>query len=500
MATIKYKLVKFEPPKKKRGFLSGIFKRSDEPVYDTGGNGRRMRGWIPGITGPNSMIVNGAAEMRNRSRDLTRKFPLMNGAYDTISSNIVGTGVRALPKATNKSDRQIIKEAWDEWCSECDVDGVNDFGLMLDLAVRQRYEAGEVFFRHRPCRVEDGFFIPYQIQMLEAEYVPYEMNMILANGNVILAGVEFNKLGRRVAYHMYKNHPGDNVVYTDSFQTIRVPADEVLHYFKPLRPGQVRGIPECFASQAKARDLMIYDEAELAKKQTASLMAGFIISPAGEGMLNEDADDIDADPGEAISKLEPGSMMTLEPGEDVKFNNPVESGSSYEPFMRNTHRSLASSLNMTYEEFSLDLSGVNFSSIRAGLNQSQRKYRKEQKRLIHMVCLPVWKKFFETAVLAGIFDFVGYEDSPRDFMRVQFQPPGWAYVNPLQEIQAKKEEVKAGFKSRAQVVAESGYDVEEVDELIKQDADRASEMGLHFDIDPTLGKEETIVVEDPDKE
>lgn len=63
---------------------------------------------------------------------------------------------------------------------------------------------------------------------------------------------------------------------------------------------------------------------------------------------------------------------------------------------------------------------------------------------------------------------------------MQFQPPGWAYVNPLQEVNAKIKEVESGFKSREQIVAEMGYNVEEVDESIKRDQERAKDMGLEL--------------------
>lgn len=325
-----------------------------------------------------------------------------------------------------------------------------------------------------------GLEVPLQIQVLEAEQIPYAETKLLPDGNYIIAGVEFDPGGHRVAYHVYKNHPAESVLYHGPNDTVRVDASEILHYFKPLRPGQVRGIPECFAAQATAHNLMIYDEAELIKKQASSLVMGFIVTPDPDGIYNANKDDRDADPGEAVAKMEAGTIIPLEPGEDYTLSDPAESGSSYDSFRKGALRSIAASLNMTYEELSLDLSGVNFSSIRAGLNQSQRKYRKEQQRIINMICLPVWRKFFETAMLAGVFDFTGYADNRREFERVQFQPPGWAYVNPLQEVNAKIKEVEAGFKSREQIVAEMGYDIEEVDQSIKRDQDRAEDMGLNL--------------------
>jgi lambda family phage portal protein len=472
--------------KRQKSFYSrvkGIFTRLiSEPVYDTASGARRLRAWVVPSSGPNAAGNESLTTIRNRSRDLTRKFPLLNGAYDTITANIVGIGLKALSKAESKADKDLIKAVWDEWCGECDADGVNSYASILELAVRGRYESGEVFIRHRPLKPGTKR-VPYQIQILEAEFVPETMNEQTKEGNTIIAGIEFDASGQRVAYHMYNRHPYEKSVSGEVPKTVRVPAEQVMHYYKQLRPGQIRGLPEGFSAHFKARELLIYDEAELAKKQTAALMAGFITSPEGNSVINEDSLDGEAAPGEAIGKLEPASLYYLEPGEDVKFSNPVDSGASYEPFLKATLRSLAASLNMTYEEFSLDLSGVNFSSIRAGLNQSQRKYHKEQARLVHMVCMPIWNAFFDAALLAGIFNFPGYAASPEKYRAVRFQTPGWSYVNPLQEIQAQKEQVKAGFKSREQVVAESGGDVEEVDEAIARDKERAKTLGLAYDID-----------------
>jgi capsid protein len=42
--------------------------------------------------------------------------------------------------------------------------------------------------------------------------------------------------------------------------------------------------------------------------------------------------------------------------------------------------------------------------------------------------------------------------------------------------------VRCGFKSRAEVVSELGYDIEEIDAEIAADNERAKKMGLNFDV------------------
>ena len=54
----------------------------------------------------------------------------------------------------------------------------------------------------------------------------------------------------------------------------------------------------------------------------------------------------------------------------------------------------------------------------------------------------------------------------------------------MQEVQAERDAVRAGFDSRAKVVSRRGNDVEEVDAEIAEDNRRADEAGMVFDSDP----------------
>jgi lambda family phage portal protein len=118
--------------------------------------------------------------------------------------------------------------------------------------------------------------VPLQLQTLEAEHLDASNNKPLANGNFIRGGIEFNRLGQRVAYHLYREHPGDAMLFGASKETVRVPAEEVLHIFKPQRPGQIRGEPWLGRVLLKLYELDQYDDAELVRKKTAAMFAGFI--------------------------------------------------------------------------------------------------------------------------------------------------------------------------------------------------------------------------------
>jgi capsid protein len=67
---------------------------------------------------------------------------------------------------------------------------------------------------------------------------------------------------------------------------------------------------------------------------------------------------------------------------------------------------------------------------------------------------------------------------------VKWIPPGFAWVDPLKDIKAQIMAVRAGFKSRAEVVSEQGYDVEGTDAEIAADNARADSLGNKYDSDP----------------
>ena len=75
--------------------------------------------------------------------------------------------------------------------------------------------------------------------------------------------------------------------------------------------------------------------------------------------------------------MEPGSLIPLPPGTDIRFSNPTESD-AYGPFVKNHLRAVAAGMGLPYELVSGDLEGVTYSSIRAGLIEFRRRVEQLQ--------------------------------------------------------------------------------------------------------------------------
>ncbi len=141
-----------------------------------------------------------------------------------------------------------------------------------------------------------------------------------------------------------------------------------------------------------------------------------------------------------------------------------------------------SGMGITYEQLTGDLTGVNYSSIRAGLLEFRRRCEQFQHQVIvFQMCRPIWQRWIEAALLSGVL-----HASPSDagLYDVKWIPPGFAWVDPLKDIKAQIMAVRAGFKSRAEAVSEQGYDAGAIDREIAADNQRADELGLEYDSDP----------------
>jgi len=440
---------------------------------------RRLRGWNPPLENINALVASGGPRLLARSRELVVTNGYAANACEAFAANLVGDGIKPSSLITDADLRDQVQKLWLAWTDEADADGLTDFYGLQAMVAREMFVAGECFVRLRPRRAEDGLLVPLQLQLLQSEMLPFEKTETDPNGNQIRCGIEFDLIGRRVAYHFRRRHPGDSTDQRVAVpDTVRVPAEEVLHIYRPIDAGQIRGLPHVAPAMVRLFLLDQYDDAELDRKKTAAMFAGFITKTAPEDpMIGEGAADMD---GAAIASLEPGTMQVLLPGEDVKFSSPADVGGGYEAFQYRTLLAVSASLGLPYHLVTGDVRQANYSSLRAELVEFRRRVQQLQHGVIaHQLCRPIWARWLETAVLSGALDADPFVARP-----VQWIPPRWDWVDPLKDIQAQVLAMEAGITSRRKVVEATGYDVEEVDRENAADAARTKQLGLVYRTSP----------------
>ena len=450
---------------------------------------RRLRGWNPPLENINALVASGGPRLLARSRELVVTNGYAANACEAFAANLVGDGIKPSSLITDAALRDQVQKLWLAWTDEADADGLTDFYGLQAMVAREMFVAGECFVRLRPRRAEDGLLVPLQLQLLQSEMLPFEKTEVDPNGNRIRCGIEFDLIGRRVAYHFRRRHPGDSTDQRVALpETVRVPAEEVLHIYRPIDAGQIRGLPHVAPAMVRLFLLDQYDDAELDRKKTAAMFAGFITKTAPEDpMMGEGEADLD---GAAIASLEPGTMQVLLPGEDVKFSSPADVGGGYEAFQYRTLLAVSASLGLPYHLVTGD---VRQASLRAELVEFRRRIGQLQHGVMaHQLCRPIWRRWLETAVLSGALDA-----DPVTARPVQWIPPRWDWVDPLKDIQAQVLAMEAGLTSRRKVVEATGYDIEEVDRENASDAKRAADLGLTYRASPgeTQGARATPVQE-----
>lgn len=460
------------------------------PHFDASSQASRMARWRPASGGPNTSISDGIETRRGRSRAAMRNDGSADSGIETLCSNVVGTGIQPQFDTGNPDFDIELGRAFLQWTDEADADGRLDFYGLQWLAFRSMCEGGDVFARHRIRRAADGLSVPYQIQLLESEMCPDSKNEnAQALGSRIRMGIEFNAIGQRTAYHMYRAHPFDwGVIPAVNMQTVSVPASEICQMAVVRRPGEIRGDPWLTRALVKLWALGIYDDAQLTRQQIAALFAGFITED--EPDLSGDEEAIFAgesepdDDGISIAPLEPGTMQKLRKGESVTFNEPPSPGDSYESFLRAQQRFVATSIGILYEQYSGDYSQGNDRTWRAAVNEFRRRIRHFQHHIVvFQFCRPVLARWAALAVISGR---VRLPDglTVADIARAKWIPQRWDYINPPQDIKADKDEVRAGFISRSEKISERGLNPDQVEREINEENERADEAGAIFDTDP----------------
>ena len=87
-----------------------------------------------------------------------------------------------------------------------------------------------------------GVQSPVQLDLMLVEADQVTTPLGFQSGRNYVDGIQFDRYGNPLFYHVLAEHPGDMGIGYATFDTI--PAAAMLHYFRVDRPGQVRGIPE----------------------------------------------------------------------------------------------------------------------------------------------------------------------------------------------------------------------------------------------------------------
>ena len=411
--------------------------------------------------------------LRDRMRDLVRNNPHAAKAVAVLVNNIVGAGI--MPRAASGNDKldRKVDALFARWSDAADADGQLDFYGLQTLICREMVEAGEVLVRRRLRRASDGLPVPLQLQVLEADFLDATKSGALGAGRLV-QGIEFDPVGKRRAYWLHAEHPGDAYgASQNGLQSRPVPASEIAHVYEKQRT-QARGVPWGAPVIRSLRDLDDYEVAELVRKKTEACVTAIVFGD-DEAQQGIAPSVVDAD-GNRVEQFEPGLSAYARGGKDIRFNQPSATG-GYGEYKRARLHTISAGFRVPYELLTGDLSQVNYSSIRAGLVEFRRQIDAVQWQLfIPMFCAPVWRWFTEAAWAAG--------QIPSPIVPVEWSPPKFEAVDPQKDAMANLLSIRSGTMTLAEVIAKQGRNPDAVLAEIAATNAKLDDLGLVLDSDP----------------
>ena len=465
-----------------------LFKRTPAKVakrqYAAAITSRLTEGWLAPVTTADSELSNAAQTLRARARELERNNEYVRRWLRILENNVVGhRGIAFQSKIKDPTGtydvlaNRAVEEAWYRWGM---AENVSPSGTLswveIQLMILRRVAVdGAVLVRK--IKSADSVF-GFQIQIIEIDRLDSGNTKLMPDGSEIRFGIERNKFGKPVAYHVTDRHPGDVFLSATSQRVERIPASEIIHLYRPERPGQTIGAPWCSAVMVALENLAKYAEAELYAARIASCQMGFFTSQTPDGWSGDGVDSA----GNPTIDAEPGAFHKLAPGEGFTSFNPTHPTTAFADFIKGQLRKIASGLGVSYVALANDFESVNYSSARSSLLEEREEFKTLQEWFIHHLILPIWNEWLPAALLTGQIKNSAGNALPftklAKFNAPEFRGKRWDWVDPEKDINAAEKAMRLGLQSRREIVAARGGDLEDVLEEQEADLELAKARGV----------------------
>lgn len=378
-----------------------------------------MQNWLPySLPSDNELLYFDRYLVISRCRDLENNNPLAKAIIDVLLSHVIGGGL--IPEI---GDERIEKE-FKEWCENTRFGCYRSFYQMQELVLRTVLVAGDVLIN---LVIEDGL----KVQLIEPERVTNPNQGL--NTVTMRNGVEIDDLGEPIRYHILSTHPAEPTGYINFVLEVSKENPLCWLVFKPRRPDQHRGIPLFSAVLSKFKMLDAYLNSELLASVIASNFSVFVESPTADFSLGSESENTNSGESLTQSKLRPGMIVKLSPGEKVQIANPSRPNPQLEQFVISIMKLICAGVGMSHEVVTQSFS-ANYSASKAAMSQSWKTVLYWRRLIVDNFCNPVFRVWCEMN---------GYEN-----IKAEWHGTSRVILDDAKEVSAAMERVTLGISSR----------------------------------------------------
>ena len=438
--------------------------------YGASRSKKSMLGWIFRGGSANEDIHDNLSTLTQRGRDLYMGVPIATGAIKTMRTNVVGPGLvlksqidyeflGLTEEEAQKLENQIEREfaLWAE-SEDCDLERHDNFYELQQLVYLNWLMSGDVFVLLPKTQRANA---PYdlRLQLVEADRVSTPNDK--SSNPHIVAGVETDKAGEVVAYHICNSHPlSDGTGMEEKWQRVKAFGDKtgrrnVLHIMNRERIGQMRGVTFLAPVIETLKQIARYADAEMNAAVVNSMLAIFIQKGelSGEGaVLGEvvpQAAQVDAADPKSI-EIGSGTIVDLEHGETVKDVSPSRPNVNFDNFVSAICKQIGAATEIPYEVLVRHF-GSSYSASRGALLELWKSVKMYRSWLASDFCQPVFEEVLAEAVAKGRIGAPGFFTDPairKAYSGAQWNGPAQLSLDPTKEAVAAKIRIEEGFSTR----------------------------------------------------
>lgn len=378
--------------------------------------------------------------------------PIVEGVINTHAVDLIGEDGPTLQLLTDESDfNDAAEQLWRDWFAMPDLTGQLPGCEILHQCVKLWWKSGEHLLRITSTEDVPVDALALRVQVLDPALLGTDLSSCGDPG--VTLGVRRDALGRPIEYQI-------------AGQTYS--ADEIIHQFELMEPGQVRGAPWLASALNTIADLRDYDLQVLdAARQAAS-----------QGVVwytdHPDAPYVDVN---EKWKAERNTERTGPPGWKPTLIDPKQPAAHYVDFRTERLRELGRARSMPLMKILLGSERHNFAAARMDNQNYQRACEALQawteritlNRLLRLVLR-------EGMLLRRGGQFV----LPRQPARLKWKWlwPKQPHIDPLKEANAEHVYLQNGTLPFAEACARHGRDEDEVIASRKRTAEKLAEAGL----------------------
>lgn len=376
-----------------------------------------LTAWSPALRSADLDMLGDKPLIDARTRDVSRNDAYIASGAQLHKDSIVGAAyllnskpahkVLGLDETWAEEFQQEVEEKFTLYAESprnwMDAQRVNTFTDLVRLAVGTFCVSGEFLASVEWLR-DAGRPFNTAIQPIELDRLSNPYGQM--DDKYLRRGIAKNDFGAPVGYWIQVAHPTDFTVQDDTYRWKYVPATkpwgrtQIIHIFEQQRPEQTRGISQMVAALKEIRITKKFRDITLANAVLNATYAASIESElpdqvvfdqlgAGRGgSIGEAITSYGTAYLGAVSKFAGGGKgLFLDgvriphffPGTKLQLRPAGTPGGVGTDFEKSLLRYIAANLGVSYEQLSKDYSETNYSSARAGVNETE-KYMASRKR------------------------------------------------------------------------------------------------------------------------